>query len=238
MTLIRVVVVAVTVTSAACGGSGATGALTAPTPPVAAPPGQPVTGVQLTVVSVSPNVVSTAGDAWGTVIGTGFQPGATIRFGATVINSVFRDSTTMQFARSGRHAPGAVDLTVINPGGEAAILAGAYTYAPPDSFDADGVWNAHTDARNDYTTEMHFTIRDHVLVSLSCGGISVVSAPLPLNVANDGFSIGDVNGFGMSGVLVSQSTSSGSVNSSACGDGRWWGDKSPGAAHTQFAGHH
>ena len=155
-----------------------------------------------------------------------------------MINSVYRDSTTIQFARSGQHSRGAVDLTVINPGGEGATLAGAYTYAPPESFDADGVWNAHTDARNDYTTEMHFTIRDHVLVNLSCGGISVVSAPLPLNIANGEFSLGGVDRFAMSGVLVSQSTSSGSVNAPACGDGRWWGDKSPGAAPTQLVGDH
>jgi hypothetical protein len=194
---------------------------------VATSSGQQTAGVPPTLISVFPNVVSTAGDAWGTVTGTGFQPGARIRFGAIVTDSVFRDSTTLQFARSGQHQPGAVDLTVINPGGAGATLSGAYTYAPPDSFDPDGVWKAHADARNDYTIEMHFTIRDHVLVNLSCGGVSVLATPLPLTIANGGFSVGSVNGIGVSGVLVSQSTSSGSVNAPACGDGRWWGDKSP-----------
>lgn len=236
MTLMRAGVVATAITCAACGGSGLVGNATAPTALVATPVVHTVTGLQPTIISVFPDVVSTAGDAWGTIIGTGFQPGAMIRFGATEIRSVFRDGTTIQFARSGQHPPGVVDLTVINPDGEEATLPGAYTYVSPQSFDADGVWTAYADARNDYTIEMHFTIRDRVLVSLSCGGMSALPAPLPLTIADGGFFVGDVTGFAMSGVLVSQSTSSGSVKASACGDGRWWGDKSPHAPATPVAG--
>lgn len=231
MIAIRVVVITVTVMSVACGSRGAP---TAPTASV----GAQVTGVQPTVARVFPNVVSTAG-AWGTIIGTGFQPGATIRIGVTVIPGIVRDSTTIEFGSSGQHAPGTVDLTIINPEGGEATLVGGYTYAPPDSFDADGAWNGYADARNDYTIEMHFTIRDDVLVSLSCGATSLVTAPLPLKMAGGGFSFSGANGLAISGMLLSQSTSSGSVNAPECGDGRWWANKSDGeppmAAPTRFA---
>ena len=138
---------------------------------------------------------------------------------------VFQDSTTLRFANSGAHAAGSVDVTVTNPGGLAATLASGYTYSTADSFDANGEWIAHADGHNDYVTDMRFTIRNNMLISLSCG--TPVTMPTTLSVQNGGFSFAGADGLTMSGMLVSTTTSYGQVNAPGCGDGRWWADKAP-----------
>jgi len=171
---------------------------------------------------VSPNVVSTLG-TWGTIRGAQFQPGATVRIAGSAVPSVVRDSTTIQFSNSGAHAPGAVDITITNPGGMAAILTRGYTFVSADSFDPNGEWVAHADAGNDFTTDMRFTIRNNLLITLSCG--TAVSMPTVLSVANGGFSFAGADGLTLSGTLVSTTTSRGQVKAPGCGDGSWWADK-------------
>lgn len=65
--------------------------------------------LQPTITGISPNVVSTTGTAWGTIIGSQFQPGATVRIGNALVIAVFRDNTTIAFPNSGAHAAGSVD---------------------------------------------------------------------------------------------------------------------------------
>ena len=102
-----------------------------------------------------------------------------------------------------------------------------YTYAAPDSFDANGDWIAHADGSNHYLTDMRFTIQNHALISLSCGGMAApVTTPIPLAILNGGFSFSGVDGLSMSGMLDSMTTSEGRVNAPGCGDGLWWADKS------------
>ena len=214
------------------GLSGCSGSPSAPSAQPAAtsavpalPPGNnPIAsiGAEPTIMAVSPNLVSTAG-TWGTIAGTQFQPGATVTIGSTAVSAIFQDSTTLRFANSGAHAVGAVDVTVTNPGGRATTLTRGYTYARPDSFDADGEWIAHADARNDYATDMRFTIRNNMLISLSCG--TPVTMRTVVFVQNGGFSFADAGGLTMSGTLASTTTSYGVVNAPGCGDGRWWADK-------------
>ena len=192
-----------------------------------APGGNPqpqTTGLQPTITAIAPNVVSTAG-TWGTITGTQFQPGTTVKIGDAEVMAVFRDSTTIQFANSGAHAPGSVDVTVTNPGGLAATLARSYTYTTVDAFDGNGEWIGHSDARNNYVTEMRFTIRNNELVTLSCG--TPVTMPITLSAEKGSFSFGGAGGVTLSGNLVSTTTSSGEVNAPGCGDGRWWADKAP-----------
>lgn len=122
--------------------------------------------------------MSTTG-TWGTITGTQFQPGTTVKIGDAAVVAVFRDSTTIQFPNSGPHAPGSEDVTVTNPGGLSATLARGYTYATVDAFDANGEWIAHADGHNNYVTDMRFTIRNNELVSLSCG--SPVTMPTTLS---------------------------------------------------------
>jgi hypothetical protein len=183
-----------------------------------------VAGLQPTITGVSPNVVSTAG-TWGTITGTQFQPGATVKIGSTALWVTFQDSTTLRFANSGAHAAGSVDVTVTNPGGLAATLARGYTYSTADAFDANGEWIGHADGRNEYLTDMRFTIENNVLTSLSCG--TPVTMPTTVSMQNGAFSFAGADGLTMSGMLVSTTTSSGQVNAPGCADGRWWADKAP-----------
>jgi len=229
MNLKRIGVVMATLVLASCGGSSsapsATPASSTPAPP---PANSPVPGLQPTITVVSPNVVSTAG-TWGTITGTQFQPGAAVKIGSTAVLAIFQDSTTLRFANSGAHAAGSVDVTVTNPGGFAATLTRGYTYATADAFDANGDWIAHADAGNEYLTDMRFTIRNNMLVSLSCG--TSVTMPTTMSVQSGSFSFAGADGLTLSGTLASTTTSYGQVNAPGCGDGRWWADK---AAPAQF----
>lgn len=216
-----------TLAFANCGGSPASSSGPSAVPPrsvssAAAPTGQ-ATGLQPIVASVSPNVVTTAG-TWGTITGSQFEPGATVKIGNTPVFSTVFDSTTIRFS-GGAHSAGQVDVIVTNPGGHVATLPSGYTYVAPDAFDANGDWMAHADGSNDYLTDMRFTIQNHALISLFCGGIAApVTAPIPLVILNGGFSFG-ANGISMSGTLDSMTTSEGRVNAPGCGDGLWWADK-------------
>jgi hypothetical protein len=228
MNLKRIGLVMVTVGLAGCGGSSsAPHAPSASPAPINNPVPQP-SGLQPTITIVSPNIVSTAG-TWGTITGTQFQPGAALKIGSTAVSVTFQDSMTLRFANSGAHAAGSVDVIVTNPGGFAATLTRGYTYATADSFDANGDWIAHADGHNEFLTDMRFTIRSNMLVSLSCG--TPVTMPTALPVPSGRFSFAGADGLTMSGTLASTTTAYGQVTAPGCGDGSWWADK---AAPAQF----
>jgi hypothetical protein len=227
MNLARIGMVMVTLGLAGCGGTSSPSTSTLPLAPSPLPAVEPVsqpTGLQPTVTAVSPNVVTTAG-TWGTITGTQFEPGATVKIGGAAVSATFHGSTMLRFPNSGEHAAGRVDVTVTNPGGKAGTLPGGYTYAAAESFDANGEWIAHADGRNEFLTDMRFTIRNNMLISLSCG--TLVAMPTVLSAQNGGFSFSGPDGLTMSGMLVSTTTSSGQVNAPGCGDGvvGWWADK-------------
>jgi len=220
----RIGLVILTLALAGCGGTSSPStsilpsAPSAPTPP---PVSQP-TGLRPTVAAVSPNVVSTAG-TWGTITGTHFEPGATVKIGGAAVSATFENSTMLRFPDSGAHAAGTVDVTVTNPGGMAGTLARGYTYAAAESFDANGEWIAHADGHNEFLTDMRFTIRNNMLISLSCD--TPVTMPTVLSAQSGSFAFLGPDGLTMSGILVSTTTSYGQVNAPGCGDGRWWADK-------------
>ena len=222
MNLTRIAIVIVTLGLAGCGGTSSSSMSTLPSAPSAAGPVSQPTGLPPTVTAVSPNVVSTAG-TWGTITGTQFEPGATVKLGGAAVRATFEDSTTLRFPNSGAHAAGAVDVTVTNPGGMAGTLPRGYTYAAPESFDANGEWIAHADGHNEFLTDMRFTIGNNMLISLSCG--TPVTMPTVLSAQSGSFSFSSPDGLTMSGMLVSTSTAQGQVNAPGCGDGKWWADK-------------
>lgn len=227
MNLARIGMVMVTLGLAACGGTSSPSTSTlplAPSPPPAVEPVSQPTGLQPIVTAVSPNVVSTAG-TWGTITGTQFEPGATVKIGGAAVSATFHGSTMLRFPNSGAHAAGRVDVTVTNPGGKAGTLPRGYTYAAAESFDANGEWIAHADGRNEFLTDMRFTIRNNMLISLSCS--TPVAMPTVLSAQSGSFSFSGPDGLTMSGMLASTTTSYGQVNAPGCGDGvvGWWADK-------------
>jgi hypothetical protein len=81
-------------------------------------------------------------------------------------------------------------VIVTNPGGLEARLIGGYRYELPESFDFNGDWVAH--AGPEYETDMRFTIRNNVLVSLSCGTSAPLTFASPPSVRDGEFSfVGD-----------------------------------------------
>jgi len=176
------------------------------------------------VTAITPNAGSTAGGAWGTIKGNEFQPGATVTLGNRVLRTVsVRDGTTLLFWNSDPHAAGTVDVTVTNPGGLIGHLIGAYTYAPPGSFDVNGDWVAH--AGPEYEADMRISIRNNALVSFSCGasGAVIPSVAVPISGGEFGFR-GD-DGTTISGAVVSAENVIGSINTTACPAARWWAEK-------------
>lgn len=98
------------------------------------------------LASVAPAEGSTAGGTTVTLIGSGFQTGAQVRFGDTAATAVtLVDSTTLT-AVTPAHGAGVVAVTVNNADGGVAILPNGYTYSalsrPRISLSTSGVGTA------------------------------------------------------------------------------------------------
>ena len=91
------------------------------------PTGPGPTSAAPTVTSFTPNTGSTTGSAVVTILGTGFQSGATVTLGGIATSATVQSSTTI-LARPPAHDAGTVDAVVTNPGGQSGRLTGAFTY--------------------------------------------------------------------------------------------------------------
>jgi hypothetical protein len=172
------------------------------------------------VTSITPNTGSTRGEAWGTITGTHFQSGATVTLGSGGVTRawVYNAGTKISFNTSAS-AAGRVDVTVTNPGGLSGTLTGAYTFAPPDTFDFNGDWIAQE--IEGYPLKMQFTIRDNMLVRVSCNG-AVLTFPSGSPVRNGEFSFLGDDGAAVSGRLVSPVQAKGTVNVGPSCPALWW----------------
>lgn len=68
------------------------------------------------------------GDTWVELNGSGFQPGAAVRFGGAVTTEIVLHGHTTIWAFTPPHAPGVVAVTVTNPDGQRATLPAGFTY--------------------------------------------------------------------------------------------------------------
>ena len=186
---------------------------------------QPVSPMQPTVTAITPNTGSTAGGAWGTITGARFRSGATVRLGIDRVQAYVQDERSISFWGTTSQPAGTVDVVVTNPGGLSSNLGGGYTFAPPESFDFTGDWVAQLDGR-DESFYMRFTIRDNVLVSLTCGSSEPVALSPAPSVHNGEFSFLADDGIAIAGRLVSPVNAVGTVNVPGCTMTGWWADKS------------
>lgn len=98
----------ITVALAGCGGSApSAGIVTAPSPVP-----QPPAPIRPLVTAIAPAIGSIAGGAWGTITGSQFQSGATVRLGTDLTQSFIVNDSMIDFWSRGR-APGAVDVVVV-----------------------------------------------------------------------------------------------------------------------------
>lgn len=217
---------------AGCNDPRASSLAAAPSP-IPQPVPQP-TAIQPTVTAITPNTGSTAGGAWGTITGAQFQARATVRLGIDGVQMAYvkDDATILYWTTS--HPAGTVDVVVTNPDGLSSNLAGGYTFAPPESFDFTGDWVAHAAGLGEDEIDMRFTIRDNVLVSLTCGSSEAVSLSPAPSVHNGEFSFLADDGIAIAGRLVSTVNAVGTINVPGCTMTSWWADKS-GAIQTAGA---
>lgn len=210
-----------------CGGDhGSPSAPSAPSPPSVQQPSPQPNPIQPTAAALAPHEGSTRGGAGVTITGSDFQPGATVRLGDGAVRAYVLDSATILFFTTA-HSAGTVDVVVTNPGGLFTKLTGAYTFAPPESFDFNGEWVAHAGA--EYETDMRFTIRNDTLVSVSCGGSEASTFSPPPAVHDGDFSFAGDDGLAISGSIVSPANAVGKINVPdvpACRNTEWWADKS------------
>jgi hypothetical protein len=174
---------------------------------------------------MAPRVGSTGGGAWPRIAGSDFQSGATVRLGEIRLNATVLNAETIVIITPA-HAAGIVEVIVANPGGLEARLPGGYAYQPPGTFDFNGEWVAH--AGPDYELDMRFTIRNNVLVSLSCNKSAPLTLASALSVSNGEFSFQGDDGLAVSGRLVSPVNAAGTINMShvpGCRAADWWADR-------------
>jgi hypothetical protein len=194
-------------------------------------PGPQPTAIQPNVTAIEPRAGSTRGGAWATISGANFQHGAKVRVGDNAVTVWVRDGATIAIWTTA-HAAGTVDVVVTNPGGLANRLTGGYTYEPPESFDFNGDWVAH--AGPEFETDMRFTIRDNVLVSVSCGTSTALTFAPPPSVRSGEFSFVGDDGLAITGTLVSPVNAVGTIDVPGCPTARWWADKSGVAAVSRY----
>jgi hypothetical protein len=184
----------------------------------------------VTVTAIDPAAGSTAGGTTVRILGTGFRLDTTVTFDAESTIGYILNSTTI-YAITPAHAAGTVNVKVTTPTGESATLARSFVYAPPQSFNFNGIWSGYAlahpgldrslDGSHSHSDmEMRFTIENNVLTGFTCGGSTIsLSAPLPV-VSNGAFSFADAAGT-VSGRIVSAGAAVGTIDTTACPDTRW-----------------
>ncbi|MBK9063174.1 MAG: hypothetical protein IPL89_08265 [Acidobacteria bacterium] len=80
------------------------------------------------LTALSPNHGDSQGGTFVTLTAGCVAPGASVTFGSAVADPWVSPEQPPLQVFTGGHAPGAVDAAVTNPDGQAAVLAGGYTY--------------------------------------------------------------------------------------------------------------
>jgi IPT/TIG domain len=171
------------------------------------------------VTDIVPSVGSAGGGATLKLVGTGFMPGMVVAFDGIKVTGRFdsRDTSfTTFYTETPAHSTSVVDLVVTNPDGQSEQRPGAYTYAPQESFDLNGVWSGFS--LNGTDTAVAFVIESNRLVSASCA--YDVLMPFPFSevpsVRDGEFSAIADGGATMSGRIVSASEILGTISFSPC----------------------
>lgn len=169
-----------------------------------------------TITSVSPDIGTTEGGTSLRISGSDFLDGVTVTVGGVEIQpTIYLGS---MFLSAPPHGAGPVDVVVTNPGAEPHVLEGAYTYAPPASFDFNGTWDGYADPEQHFVVKL--TIENDRLTSVSCGGSEPLTFTDGARVRNGAFSFSDERGW-MSGRILSRSQASGTINVGPCRDVLW-----------------
>lgn len=173
------------------------------------------------VTSIFPNVGSISGATEVKIAGTNL--GTIVTFGGVSVQGrLFAGNPTL-YVSAPSHAAGAVDVVVSGQGGQLVQLTNAYTYVSPLTFDFNGHWASY--GENDQDALISFTIRDNLLLSVSCGPDVTLTLSPPRPVTNGEFSLVRDDGVGFSGRIVAVSDATGAIKLGSCDSNAWRGRK-------------
>lgn len=179
--------------------------------PAVETPSAPAIGV------LSPDTGSTGGSTPLKITGSGFQPGAVVFVDGIAMSAFVLDSRTI-YACTPPHDAGKVDVVVANPNGLSDWMTNAYSYVSPRTFDFNGDWIGVAGA--EHQMELRFSVRNNVLVNVTCGTRTVTFSPPPA-VHNGEFSVVRSDGLGISARIVSASEAVGTINIEPCPYTNW-----------------
>ena len=130
----------------------------------------------VTIDSIAANAGPTAGGTYLTIRGTGFQRASQVVIDGAAARAYWMTSTQIFFTTLA-HAAGTVELAVSTPDGQLAQLAGGFTFVPPAFSNFNGTWAGRLGDEGE--TAFSFTVRDDVLVSISCNTAALATTPSP-----------------------------------------------------------
>ena len=192
-----------------------------PEAPTGVPGGYTYAFVVPPVISeLLPNIGSTGGRTPMTIRGAGFQNGLTVMVGGRKHQNQYSGDHTLAKIFTDAHAAGTVDLIVTNPDGGQA--SSKFTYASPATFDFNGDWEGiATDWDGEIFGAFVLTVRDNLVVSVSCRGSSLTLAPPPV-VANGQFRFVASGGGSVDGEIHSPNYASGYITLGVCASSPYW----------------
>ncbi|MBP5114738.1 autotransporter domain-containing protein [Pseudomonas protegens] len=148
-----------------------------------------------TLTSVSPNSGSTAGATAVTLTGSNFTGATSVSFGGTAAPSYTVNNATTITATTPAHAAGAVNVTIITPGGSTTLTNG-YTYAVPAP--TVGPVSA-TVAANSSANSITLSLSGGAATSVAVASVAVASAASHGTATASGTSISYTPTAGFSG---------------------------------------
>jgi IPT/TIG domain len=203
---VGIVLVLIAQIAAGCGSASAPASVVAPTVVVAP-----------SVTSILPNVGSVSGATAVKIAGTNL--GTTVTFGGVPVQGRFYAGNPTLYLSAPAHAAGTVEVVVSGQGGQLVKLTDAYTYVSPLTFDFNGDWASYGD--NDQDGLIIFTIRDNLLLSVSCGPDVTLTFSPPRPVTNGECSFVRDDGVGFSGRIVAVSDATGTIKLGSCESNAW-----------------
>jgi hypothetical protein len=177
--------------------------------------------IVLAVTAVGPALGSTAGGTYLGLGGTNFKNGFVASIDDVVQQSFFGTSSSVGLITT-PHAAGPVAIRITNPDGETTLVTGKYSFAPPESFNFNGTWDAYRADSEEFL--FRFTIQNNALISITCGSSIPIVFSTPPALVNGEFSFTGTIG-SLSGRILATEQSAGAIDVPGCASGFWSGFK-------------
>ena len=201
-----------------CGLAGCGRGPTAPSPtaretaaPTAVPVPPTILSGPLSILSVTPSIGSTGGGAHFKITGAGLLPSTRVTLGETNAAAYFDKYSGAIYVTAPSHAPGSVDVVVINADGQNAVATGAYTFAGPESFDVEGDWEG-VSYFGDYDYPFAFRVVNGAVVSIRCQASELMRLSAPAPIIHGAFSFIEENIVAIAGSIVAPNEAMGIVS--------------------------